>query len=82
MMCACEMGGGMWWMMALPGLLLAALVVAGIVIGKAAWNGVASRAASPEETTAISVLEERYARGEIDGDEFRQRRQHLASRET
>lgn len=77
MMCACEMGGGMWWMMAVPGLLLAGLVIVGIVIGKAAWNRVVSSSGSSEETSAISVIEERYARGEIDRDEYEERRRVL-----
>jgi putative membrane protein len=73
--CACSMGiGSMTWMMLLPALFLVALVVGGIVLVRRLW--------SPESVTggdgsALRILEERYARGEIDQDEFNERREHL-----
>jgi putative membrane protein len=73
--CACSMGiGSMAWMMLLPALFLVALVVGGIVLVRRLW--------SPENATggdgsALRILEERYARGEIDRDEFDEKREHL-----
>lgn len=66
-------------MMLLPGLLLAALVIGTIVLVR----GIRDRSTGGEarETSAVSLLEERYARGEIDGDEFRERRERLVGHE-
>jgi putative membrane protein len=65
--------GSMTWMMLLPALFLVALVVGGIVLVRELW--------SPGNVTgdgsALRILEERYARGEIDQDEFNERREHL-----
>ncbi len=36
--------------------------------------------ASPRERTPLEILEQRYARGEIDREEFEQKRRDLASR--
>ena len=75
--CACSMGiGSMAWMMLLPALFLAAVVVGGIVLVRRRW--------SPDDVTggngsAFPILEERYARGEIDRDEFDERRERLRS---
>lgn len=75
MMCACEMGAGMWSLMFLPGLLLAALLIGATALIKG-FRG-RSESGPARETSAVSLLEERYARGEIDGDEFRERRERL-----
>lgn len=77
MTCACEMGAGMWWGTGLPILVLVVLAVAGIVLVRALWDRVAGR--SPHSGSAISVLEERYARGEIDDEEFVARREQLVN---
>jgi uncharacterized membrane protein len=68
---ACEMGSmfGMSWWMWLPGLFV---VVA--LIGFGAWT-VGSLA--PPRGGPLRMLEERYARGEIDVEEFAQRRATL-----
>lgn len=68
------MGGGfiLFWVLFL-GLILAGLAL----IARASTSergGRASAGASP----AVAVLEERYARGEIDRDEFAERREALA----
>lgn len=77
MSCACMMGGGgMLWMMALPTLLLAALVIGGALVMRAFWNR-GERDRSTSSPTALSLLEERYARGEIDEKELTERRAHL-----
>lgn len=72
--CACSMDmGSMTWMMLIPALILAALVIGGIFLVRRLWpaNGVS------DEGFALRILEERYVRGEIDRDEFNERREHL-----
>ncbi|MDQ3954787.1 MAG: SHOCT domain-containing protein [Actinomycetota bacterium] len=64
MACACEMGAGMWWGMAIPTLVFAALVIGGVLIVRALWDRVGS--GDVDKSRALSLLEERYARGEID----------------
>lgn len=73
MECACSMGvGSMMWMMFIPALFLAALVVGGILLVRKLWG---DTSASPSQ--ALGILEERYAGGEIDRDEFDERRSRL-----
>ena len=64
--------GGAWWMV-LIAVLIPVLVIAAIVVAVVS----VSRAASPSHgggaSTARTILEERFARGEIDEDEFRRR---------
>ncbi len=75
--CACSMGiGSMTWMMLLPALFLAALLIGGIVLVRRLWAPDGSGAG---DRTPLRILEERYARGEIDRDEFHERRRHLRS---
>ena len=63
-------GGGMTWWMVVVDVLVAALVIAGIV----ALVGIVTRQFSPRAgSDARQVLEQRFARGEIDEDEFRRR---------
>lgn len=75
MTCACQMDGGMLWAMALPVVVLAVLAVAGVLIVRTLWHRAGST--EPEASRALSLLEERFARGEIDQDEFTTRRRHL-----
>lgn len=77
MSCACLMGPGMWLGMTIPLVVLVALVVAGVLIVKAFWHRTRGHASNRDSTRALSLLEERYARGEIDADEFTARREHL-----
>ncbi len=62
------MGGGMMWPM-LGGtfLLIAVAVVGGVVLLRALQN----RTAMPQQPLAI--LQERFARGELDPEEYQQR---------
>lgn len=69
-------GGGM----VLWSLLFLALLLGGIwLIGRAVKGGspVAEDGSDRPSPRAIAVLEERFARGEIDQEEFEQRRQAL-----
>lgn len=72
--CACSMGiGSMTWMMLFPALILAVLVIGGIVLVRRLWPS----ASTGSDSSPLRILEERYARGEIDRDEFDERRGHL-----
>lgn len=72
--CACSMGiGTMTWMMLLPALVLAALVIGGIVFVRKLWVP----GGGLPDNSALRILEERYARGEIDRDELIERRDQL-----
>lgn len=72
--CACSMGlGSMTWMMLLPALFVAALLIGGIVLVRKLWPGNVPQG----QTSPLRILEQRYARGEIDRDEFNERREHL-----
>lgn len=76
-------GGGMGCGMMGVGMLLAALfflavLVAGIVLIVRAFGDRSAPSQRPEPSgSALALLEERYARGEIDHEEFEQRRRTL-----
>jgi putative membrane protein len=55
------------------------LVILGIVI-LVKWiaAGSSSGSGAPREKTALDILKERYARGEIDREEFEQKKRDLA----
>ena len=65
-------GGGGWF----GGLFMLALWVFAIVGVVALVKGLASR---PPANRARAILEERYARGEIDREEFEARKRDLSS---
>lgn len=73
------MGGGMWaWLLwgVLSLIAVAAVVIGLLLVAKKVWargdSGPGSRS-----NTALDILRERYARGEIDGDEYEERRRIL-----
>ena len=67
-------GAGSWLVMGFMMLLFWAFVVGGIV-----WIMRGSRhATSPTSSGARQILDERFARGEIGEDEYRQRRSLLS----
>ncbi len=63
----------MWWMWIPSAIILAAFVALGV------W-GVRRLSQSPGRSEARRLLEERFARGEIDADELRSRRATLEGR--
>jgi len=70
---------GVMGMNALIGLGLLALLLVGIVAGLRWLTGSAGqRAAGFGTDRALDLLRERYARGEIDRDEFQRLRQDLS----
>ena len=64
-------GLGVLWMLLLVGLTVAAAV--------ALARALLPRSGAPRGDDALSVLRTRFARGEIDEDEYRARRATLAS---
>jgi putative membrane protein len=75
MMMDCAGGGG-WMMgtaMTVSALLFVTLVVAGLWLVGRAISGGPSRASDRPGSSARTILEERFARGEIDRDEFEER---------
>lgn len=72
MVCGGGWGSMMASMWAWPGLLLVGLVVLGAVAYGLLRGGKAGEA-SPGRVTARDILDERYARGELDEEEYHQR---------
>lgn len=67
-----HMGGGWWWMMGVGWLVFLAIVV---TLGFVLARGFSSR--DRGSRSAQDILAERFARGEIDEDEYRKRRDAL-----
>lgn len=68
-----DMYGWSWWWMLVPTLFWAALVVlAAWAVARVLGNG----RRGPSD--ALDILERRYARGDIDRDEYERRRRDLA----
>ncbi len=73
-------GGGIW-IMTLWIVLLVAIVTGAILLVRGLWNrGGPDDGQSAPRSDALAILEERYARGEIDDEEFEERRRSLNSR--
>lgn len=76
-------GGGVW-IMTLWIVLLVAIVTGAILLVRGLWNRGGPDDARPVQATprgdASAILEERYAEGEIDDEEFEERRRNLNSR--
>ncbi len=71
-------GGGWWgfWMMLIAVLFLALIVVGVVLIVRSLPEG-GGRARGPEGNRALDILDERFARGEIDHNEYEDRRRVL-----
>ena len=70
-----HMGGGWWWVMGVGWLLFLAFI--GFLAYLLVRHISETRAAQPGRSSAEDVLAERLARGEIDEDEYRRRRDAL-----
>jgi putative membrane protein len=69
-------GYGNGWMWIWPLLVLVGLVILGVVAVRMT-QGRSSGGPGAPASTARQVLDDRYARGEIDEDEYRKRRSAL-----
>lgn len=79
-MMGCDGMMGAGWMgvpMVLWTVFLVAFVVGGLWLLARAFADRSPRSGGDGDTRALSILEERFARGEIDRDEFEDRRQTL-----
>jgi putative membrane protein len=72
-----HMNGGWWWVMGIGWLLFLAFI--GFLVYLVVRHHTDSGAASRGRTTAEDLLAERLARGEIEEDEYRRRRDALRS---
>ena len=73
---------GGWWGfgMMLASLLFLALIVVGIVFVVRSSSEGGGTAHRPERSSALDILDERFARGEIDQQEYEERRRNLSDR--
>lgn len=73
-------GGGWFWGMALHGLLAAVFVAAVLaaVVVLIRWLARDDRDRPARNGSALDILSARYARGEIDRDEYLQKKKDLA----
>jgi putative membrane protein len=72
------MGWGMWLGPIVMSALLALL--AGAIVAVVRWIGAAAGNGGGRVRTARDILDERYARGEIDREEYQRRRDDLAGK--
>jgi putative membrane protein len=70
------MMGGWLFMVLLPIVVVALVIWALSASGRGFW----ARGDQDKEWSALQLLEERFARGEIDREEFERRREVLAGR--
>lgn len=70
-------GAGMWWGGLLWILLLAVIVAGGILLVRSLWGSSSEKRS--DRADAVEVLEERFARGDIDREDFEERRRILTS---
>jgi putative membrane protein len=71
-------GGGWYGMIFGPLFMILMLaVVIAVVVLLVRWAGGLGQATAPSHRTPLDILKERFARGEIDKDEFEERRRVL-----
>ena len=73
------MWGVAWLGMLLVWVLVVAAIAAGVVLIVRAVRGPSAPSGDQAHGEALRILEERFARGEIDRDEFEERRRVLRS---
>lgn len=76
-----DMGYGLGWTMGIHMIsmvLFWILIILGIVV-LVRWIGGSSSGAASTSRTALDILKERYARGEIDRHEFEEKKHDLSS---
>lgn len=79
-MMSCPGGGGLMMIpMILSSLIFVAVVIGGLWLLVRAITGRSPRSSVASHSSALTILEERFARGEIDATEFRERRETLES---
>ncbi len=71
-------GGWGWGGMFGMSLFWILVVVAIVALVRAIWSGGAV-AEPPQQKTALDILNERYARGEIEREEFEQKKRDLSA---
>ncbi|MGE0055958.1 MAG: SHOCT domain-containing protein [Hyphomicrobium sp.] len=72
--------GGGWAMILGPLYLIAWLAIfVGIIMLLIRWMGSGGRSPTSNRNTARTILDERFARGEIDDEEYERRRRALES---
>ena len=73
--------GSMGWMMLFGGAFWVILLVLGVVavvwIVRASWHGGSHPPSMGRSSTGLDILEERYAKGEIQRDEYLQKKRDL-----
>jgi len=67
------MGGWDWFAMSVGTLLFWALILTAVVLFVRAFNGTSRTTDAPPPPAAEQLLAERFARGEIDDDEYHRR---------
>lgn len=73
-------GGGVGWFMGPIMMLLflaAAVAIVVLIVRSLGGHGPTQETRSTSESSALRILEERFARGEIDEEEFRNRKNAL-----
>lgn len=74
----CPMGGGSGWLMMFGWLGMVVILVLAVWLAVYAARRMAGPGAShPTRSTALDILQERYARGELTNDEFEERRRRI-----
>jgi putative membrane protein len=68
--------GGMW--LGPLFMLIALVLLVAAVVALVRWMSGNSSGTSPRARTAREILDERYARGEIDREEYQRRRNDIA----
>ena len=70
-------GGGSGILFGVIAMIVVIAAIVGVIVLVVRWLGVGPARRSGAERAAIDILEERFARGEIDAQEFQDRRRIL-----